>query len=442
MKLILIQPAIGHRPRGRYPKAWLMEPLSLAAISGLTPPDIERVFYDDRLEALPYDQKADAVLLTIETYTARRAYEIAAEFRRRGVPVLAGGFHATLRPEEVAEQVDALVIGEAENIWPEVLDDLRHGTLRPRYQADQAPDLASIRMDYSLFQNKTYLPVALTETGRGCSNHCDFCAVQAFFQARRRLRPIGAVLADLQSRPRRPKLSFFVDDNFANDREAAKELLQALIPLKLKWVTQMSLTAAHDEELLHLMRRAGCQGVLMGFESLRPEALDSMGKTFNTAGGGYAPALAKLKRQGLILYATFVFGYDSQNAEAFEEAYDFALTHGFYIAAFNHLIPFPGTLLYERLEREGRLNYPAWWLEPGYRFNQVPFRPARMSAEELSARCYELRNRFYSWPSILKRLNAWNHSSMFMGRHFLPINILHHYEVKKRQDYPLGDQRI
>jgi radical SAM superfamily enzyme YgiQ (UPF0313 family) len=437
MKLLLLQPAVGHRPQAAaYPRAWLMEPLSLAVMSGLTPPEVERVFYDDRLDQINYAEKADAALLTIETYTARRAYEIAAALRRRGLPVLAGGFHPTLVPDEVQAHVDSLIVGEAENVWPEVLDDIRHKTLKPRYESAEKPDLALVKTDRGLFAGRKYMPVTLVETGRGCGHHCDFCSIRAFYRSPRRARPVGAVLEELKSLGRRPL--FFVDDNFAAHPEETKELLRALAPLGLRWVTQFSLNAARDEEILHLMRRAGCLGALLGFESLSPDTLRGMGKSFNTADGDYTEPLQNLRRHGLVVYATFVFGYDHDTLDTFEETLDFALGQGFYLAAFNHLVPFPGTPLYRRLETEGRLRFPAWWLDPEYRFNRVAFHPANMTAGELSARCYDLRRRFYSYGNILKRLNRWNGNNFVAARNYPLLNILHRGEVEKRQDYPLG----
>jgi radical SAM superfamily enzyme YgiQ (UPF0313 family) len=283
------------------------------------------------------------------------------------------------------------------------------------------------------------MPIRLLESGRGCGQSCDFCAIQAFFGPTRRRRPVDAVLEELRTLPK-GNLFFFVDDNFNGNIPQAKELLRAMIPLKLRWVTQVSITAAHDEELLDLMRRSGCQLVLIGFESLRQSTLESMLKGFNTMRGGYSQALDNMRRHKIPLYATFVFGYDEDTLETFEEVFEFALEQAFYITAFNHLVPFPGTPLYARLEEQKRLLYTAWWLERGCKFNQVPFNPANMSAEEVSARCLSLRRRFYSIPNIFKRLNKWNLSSFFIGRNFLPINLLQRNEAVKRQDFPLGDE--
>jgi radical SAM superfamily enzyme YgiQ (UPF0313 family) len=442
MRLIFIQPAVGRRKNGKYLKGWQMEPLPLAALAGLCPPGVEKICFDDRVERIDFDVPADAVMIPIETYTARRSYEIAGEYRKRGVPVICGGFHATLNKDEVTNYAEAVVIGEAEPVWAELLDDIGHKTLKRFYQgcaANGSGTAAADLPDRGIYAGKRYLPLNLLEAGRGCGNCCDFCSIQAFFGPRYRRRPTDAVLAELRSLPA-GRLIFFVDDNFTADVEGVKELLRAMIPLHRRWVTQMSIHAAHDEELLDLLRRAGCQAVLIGFESLSPETLREMKKSFNAMSGGYEKALNNLRRYNIRLYATFVFGYDADTLQTFDEVFTFAMEQEFYVAAFSHLMPFPGTPLYRRLEQEGRLLYPAWWLDSDYRFSQVPFHPRNMSSEELSEKCMELRRRFYSLRNILARINTWNCGSPFLGLRFLPVNLLQKFEASKRFNFPLGDE--
>ncbi len=442
MRLTLIQPAIGHRAGERYIRSWQMEPLPIAALAGLTPADVELKFFDDRMEAIDFDRPSDAAVIPVETYTARRAYQIASEFRRRGVPVVMGGFHATLAPDEVERHAEAVVVGEAEGIWPAVIDDLRHGTLRRRYRSGERLPLDGMRVDRRLFADKRYLPIRLVETARGCRFPCNFCAVQTVFDRSHRRRPVDEILAELRGLRDGARVFFFVDDNFAGDIPAAKELLRALVPLKLRWITQLSINAAHDEEFLDLLRRSGCMGVLIGFESLAEANLRAMGKEFNTMRGGYEVALGNLRRHAIRIYATFVFGYEHDRRESFEEALDFSLRHRFYIAAFNHLTPFPGTALYRQLADEGRLRFANWWLDPGYRYNDLPFVPRHLAPEEVTALCVETRRRFYAWPSILSRgLDKVNRDDFFMFRNFWPINAMHRGDVGHRNGYPLGDER-
>jgi radical SAM superfamily enzyme YgiQ (UPF0313 family) len=441
VRLTIVHPCIGRRRGQRYIGSWQMEPLPAATIAGLTPPDVEVRFFDDRMETIGYDAPTDLVAISVETYTAKRAYQIAGAYRRRGVPVVMGGFHATLQPEEVARYAEAVVVGEAETVWAEVLDDARHGRLRKRYQGVGRPSLGGLRPDRSIFAGKRYLPIGLVEAGRGCHFHCDFCAVQTVFAQRQTRRPVDDVLDEIRRIKDRHKLLFFVDDNITSNMRQAKAFFEALAPLNVRWVSQASINAAHDEEFLELLVRSGCQGVLIGFESLDPRNLAAMGKGFNTMRGGYEVALANLRRHKLRLYATFVFGYDHDTPDAFDATVDFAHEHGFYMAAFNHLTPFPGTPLYERLEREGRLRFERWWLDPHYAYNVIPFEPAGMGPEALQAGCLAARRRFYALPSIARRsLTRTNRASAFMWRNFFLINGMLRAEVSARDHYPLGDE--
>ncbi len=441
MQLTIIHPAIGHQKNEKYIRSWQMESLPAAYIAGLTPSDVDIRFYDDRMEGIPYDEPTDAVAMSLETYTAKRAYQIASEYRRRGVPVIFGGFHATLMPDETASYAESIVVGEAETVWPQLIDDLRHNTLQPRYRSEKQPELEQIRNDRSIFSGKRYLPIGLVETGRGCRFPCTFCSIQAFFERTHRSRPVDDVIAELQTLKGQANLFFFVDDNFAGNMAQAKELLIALRPLKLRWITQMSINAAHDESFLQLLAESGCKGVLIGFESLNQANLSEMKKEFNTMQGGYNKALNNLRRYNIRVYATFVFGNDHDTAATFEEALHFSIEHRFYIAAFNHLTPFPGTPLYQSLQQQGRLRYPAWWLDNRYRYNDLPFTPKQLSAEDITRLCLETRRHFYSWESIIRRgFDRWNRSDFFMFRNFFPINAMHRGDVAGRNGYPLGDE--
>lgn len=439
-RLALVYPGMGKRPGRRYIRTWQMEPLPSAALAAMTPRDVELSFHDDRMEPVPYDRPADLVAISVETYTARRAYQIASEYRARGVPVVMGGFHATLCPDEVATYAESVVVGEAENVWPEVVDDFRHGRLAPRYEAGERPSLTGLRYDRGRFRDRPYLPIGLVETGRGCRFRCEFCAVQRFYGATHRVRPVDDVVADIMERRHLVRLFFFVDDNFAANIPAAKALLRALVPLRIRWVTQLSVHAAYDEEFLSLLVASGCQGVLIGFESLDPVTLGHMNKSFAAARGGYEEALANLRRHGIRVYATFVFGYDRDTAASVERSVDFAIEHRFYMAAFNHLTPFPGTALYERVLAEDRMTHPRWWLDESYRYNTVPFRPQAMSAETLRRACIGARRRFYGLRSIGHRaLDPVNAAGAFMFANFFLINLMHRREIDVRDRHPLGD---
>lgn len=440
-RLTLVHPCIGRKAGQRYIRTWQMEPLPPATLAALTPRDEWDVsFYDDRMERVDFDAAADLVAISVETYTARRAYQIASEYRRRGVPVVMGGFHATLRTQEVMRYAEAVVVGEAETLWRGVLDDFRAGRMKRLYRAEGRPSLKGVRPDRSIFQGKRYLPIGLVEAGRGCHLKCDFCAIQSFFGSTQTRRPTDDIIQEIRELKGTRKLFFFVDDNITSNMAQAKEFFRALVPEKIKWVSQASINAAHDDEFLALVKESGCQGLLIGFESLDPDNLKDMNKGFNTMKGGFETALANLRRHGIRLYPTFIFGYDHDTPESFARTVAFAKRHAFYIAAFNHLTPFPGTPLYERLEKEGKLRYKEWWLDPEYRYNTVPFRPAKLGPEEVQQGCVDARASFYSWPSILRRsLDAVNRQKgMFLP--FFTINAMFRAEVRERDGYPLGDE--
>ena len=409
-------------------------------LAALLSEDVERQFFDDRLEAIPFDQPTDLVAISVETYTAKRAYQIASEYRRRGVPVVMGGFHATLCPHEVSQFCDSIVLGEAEDQFSELIDDYRSGRSQQVYRSKSRPDLAVIP-DRSIYADKKYLPIRLVEFSRGCRFKCDFCAIQSYFDSTHNHFSVDHVLAEV-ARVRRPgQMIFFIDDNITSGLNEAKELMRALIPLKIRWVSQSAINVAFDEEALSLMKRSGCQGVLVGFESLAASTLRQMNKGFNLMKGGATEALANFRRHGLRVYGTFIFGYDDDTPEVFRSTVNFAREQGLFIAAFNHITPFPGTPLYQRMQDEGRLLYDAWWLNDQYRYNMVPFQPTHMSPEELSQACIEARRDFYGWPSIMQRAGHWtNLRSPWMFMNFLAINAMHRWDIEGRNGMALGDE--
>ena len=441
MRLTIIHPCIGRKLGQKYIRTWQMEALPAATLAGLTPKDVEVRFYDDRMEAIPFEESTDLVAISVETYTAKRAYQIATEYRKRRVPVVMGGFHATLCPEEVARHAEAVVCGEAEQLWPRVIDDARHRTLEKFYRQAGRASLTGLKPNREIFGGKRYLPIGLVEAGRGCHFKCDFCAVQTVFNSTQTRRPVDDIIAELTPLKRARKLFFFVDDNITSNLAQAKDFFRALIPLGLRWVSQSSINAAHDEEFLELLVRSGCQGVLIGFESLNAANLKDMNKAFNTMRGGFEKALANLRKHRVRVYGTFIFGYDRDTPDSFAETVAFAKEHALYIAAFNHLTPFPGTPLYARLQNEGRLLYENWWLDERYRYNRIPFQPRGMTPEALRQNCLAARREFYSWRSIAQRGFApVNRSDWFMWRNFYLINALHRNDVSLRDHYPLGDE--
>jgi radical SAM superfamily enzyme YgiQ (UPF0313 family) len=404
MQVSLIKPTIGRLEHSLYVDEARMEPLQLGVLAAMTPPDVDVVLYDDRVEPVPYDDPTDLVAITVETFTARRAYEIGDEYRQRGVPVIMGGMHATLVPEEVAAHADAVYTGDAHSLWPQVIADARQGKLRPNYDAPVGPPQPGTLTRRDLFRGKGYLPITLLQFSRGCRFNCEFCATSVFFGHRHFCRRVDEVVQEIEAQRRRHL--FFVDDNLLANRQAAKELFRALVPLKVKWVSQASIDMTRDSALMDLMVRSGCLGHVIGFESLDPQNLRTMRKAPNLIGDyqHYGPQIEILRDHGLQTWAAFTIGHDCDTRDSIERTLDYALQKRFTFAAFNVLMPYPNTPLYARLEREGRLLYDGkWWLHPQYRFNYAAFQPRMMTADELTEAGFRCRAGFNSVSAIVRR---------------------------------------
>lgn len=426
MKITLVRPHLGMQGRKRYDSAARMEPLALAVLAGVTPPDVELAFWDDRFEEIPFDAPTDLVAISLCTFSARRGYEIARRYRERGVPVVIGGFHPTLVPDEGLAHADAVALGEVEAVWPQVVEDARAGRLARTYRAACPPSLDGLLPDRRIFAGKRYAPIACIQFGRGCRHACDFCSVRAFYRGRLNHRPVADVLREIEEAGKR--WVFFVDDNIAADRERCKELLRAIAPLGLSWTSQVDIGITEDAELMALFRRSGCQSLIVGLESLNDANLRQMRKGWARS-SRYAAQLAVLRDAGIMVYGTFVIGYDGDRVDVFRRTLDFAMEQKLFLANFNPLQPFPGTPLYERFLAEGRLIQPRWWLDGRFRWGDAVYHPRGMSARDLSRGCMWARLSFNKVDSILSRFwefsaNAgsfWN-ALTFLGSNFVSRN--------------------
>lgn len=416
-----------------------LEPLCFAILKGLTPPDVECVLHDERLEDIPFDQPTDLVALTVETYTARRAYQIADEYRRRGVKVVIGGYHPTFLPEEGLEHADAVVQGDAEGAWERVLADARTGRVSGIYKAETLHPLKGLAYDRSIFAGKNYGPMRMVQYGRGCKWNCDFCSIRAFYGTSLRQRPVSELVAELEAM--QPRHVFLVDDNIFVDMARAKELFRALTPLRIQWSTQVSIDVAKDAELVDLMAKSGCTVITVGFESLDERSLQQMKKHWNTRFGGYDACVARLRDAGIMIYGTFLVGYDHDTPAAFDAAVEFAQKHRFMLGNFNPLTPMPGTPLLDRLTAEGRMIWDKWWLAPGFKYGDATFHPKGMTADELTNGCFEARKKFYSPLSIARRMldTKTNARSLFRVGLHLSTNFISRREILAKQGIGLGE---
>lgn len=405
MKILLVLPAGEQvrvtREHPEVPKRAMLRfsVLPLTVVAALTPHEHEVRLCDENVEALDFDTDADVVGVTLMTALAPRAYEIAREFRARGKIVIGGGYHPTLWPAEAAEYFDAIVAGDAEGAWPQVLRDIEAGRLRKTYREEPvAPVLETPvpRRELLAHTARHYVTVNAVQTGRGCRHGCRYCSVAAFHQQRHRRRPLADVLGELRTLPRD---FMFVDDNLMADREYAVRLFRAMAPFRKRWVGQCSIEIANDPELLRHARRAGCRGLFIGIETVSAENLAAMGKAFNDS-ARYRERIATIRRAGIGVVAGMIVGLDQDDAGVFERTLRFLKSAGIDALQLNILTPLPGTPLFAEMERAGRATDRDW---SHYDFRHVVFRPAAMNAEELQAGSDWLYAQFYRLDRILWR---------------------------------------
>lgn len=436
MKITFILPAIGKKPGQKYIGTWKMQPLTIAVLKALTPPEIETELFDDRIELIGYDTRTDLVCITVESYTAKRSYRIAQRFRERGIPVVMGGYHVTLCPEEAAQYCDSVLIGNAESVWREMLNDVQNGTLKPSYRGSVGA--YDIQPDKSIFEGKKYLPVSLVETGRGCCHSCEFCSISKFYCSKYYCRDHSLIVDDIRNS--KHKYTFLVDDNLVADRRNAMQLFEDITPLGIKWAGQGTLSMARDEQLLRTMKKSGCEIILIGFESLNKENLQQMNKSFNYAIGERDELVKRIHDAGIGIYATFVFGYDNDDERTIHDALEFAKKHNFYTAAFNHLLPFPNTPLYDRLKADNRLIYDKWWLADGYNYGELAFRPKLVTAEKMSQLCRDARKEFSAPKTVLSRgFASLSRTSPLLWGLFWGMNLRLGEEVDQKMHVPIGE---
>ena len=415
MKVLLVAPGW---PKGRLwgEMSFHFPSLSLAVVAALTPSPWEAAFHDDGLSPVPFDADADVVAITAMTAQAVRAYEIADGFRSRGKTVVLGGFHASSLPEEAAAHADAVVVGEAEAVWPRLLSDLEAGTLGQVYRSDGPADMAAIpRARRELFRDRRYLLTNTVQTTRGCPHDCEFCSVTAFHGRKYRKRPVEAVLGELEGMRRSGSFAFFVDDNLVADRRYALELFRGMRGMGLKWLSHAPIDLAEDAELLAAAGEAGCLGLFVGFESLDEATLASVGKRTNSV-ATYVESARVLRDHGIGILGSFVLGLDGDGPGVFEAILRFCEEARLEAAIFPILTPYPGTKVRRRLEAEGRLLSSDW---RDYDMEHVTFRPKGMTERELLEGYDALTRRFYSFGSMWRRLSRLHRSLQV----FVPMNL-------------------
>lgn len=393
----------------RWNRYRVWKPLGLLALASLTPSDWEITVFDENVRPPDYASlpRPDLVGVTAFTSQANRAYQIATEFRERGVPVVMGGIHATMCPEEAGERVDSIVTGEAEPVWAQVLADARRGALRPLYagayaEMDRVPPARHdlLAGDYAF---------GSIQTTRGCPLNCSFCSVTSFNGFRYRQRPIADVVREFGLI--REKLVLVVDDNLIGTSRAhigrAKDLFRAMIQAKLRkrWIAQVTINMADDEELLALAARAGCAGVFIGFESPTADGLKEVGKKFNLVNGrDCAASVRRIQRHRILVAGSFIMGLDTDEPGIGERIAAAAAHYGVDILNALFLTPLPGTRLWDDLASQDRIatgGFPADWQY--YTLTFPVARYQRFTPSDLAREMEACDRTFYSLRSTLRR---------------------------------------
>ena len=404
MKITLIRPGMGGIASKYRIDDGRMEPLQLAIIAGMIPRDDEVVMFDDRMEEIPFENETDLVGISVNSFSARRGYEIATEYRKRGVPVVLGGVHVTLLPEEAVQYGDSIVIGDAEPVWQSVVEDARKGELKRRYSGRFEEPQKGVIPDRSIFKGKGYMPISLVQFSRGCPFGCSFCSVSRFFGRSHNCRKVKDVLREIDEGGLRNIL--FVDDNMIIDRGALKGLLKEMDGRRLRWASQSSLNMVKDKELMKLMADTGCIGHLIGFESIDVNTLKWLNKDVNLRDFDlYRKEIKVLRDHGFQTWASFMIGSDHDDLKSIKKTVDFAISSKFSLSFFHILQPYPGTEIYNRMQKEGRLLYDGrWWNHPDFEYNMATFVPKKMTPLQLSDATVKANRDFYSISSISKRL--------------------------------------
>ncbi len=397
--------------------------LSLPTVAGLTPVDCEVAIVDERVDEIPWNATPDLVGITAMTPLAPRAFEIADRFRSRGVPVVMGGMHPSVLPDEALGHADAVVVGEAEGVWQRVIDDARSGRLGGVYRGELC-DLTTCwkRPQLDLLSRDKYLPVTFIETSRGCPHACNFCAVTRFFGGRHRTLPVESVVEQLrQLRPVERRLAlkncvFFVDDNIIGQPDHAAELFEAIRPFNLKWLGQASIGLAQQPALMKAMAASGCMGLEIGIETISSDAAaKKIGKPMKDE-QEILEAIRIIHSYGIGIQGSLIYGFDHDEPDVFDRSIGFIGRSRLDAVYTGILTPYPGTKVFWRLEEEGRILHRKW---EQYDTAHVVYEPKGMTAQQLQQGYFDVLRFIYSWKGMARRLLKSRVKSQF----FIPMNL-------------------
>lgn len=411
MKILLIAPDLESKfkksPKGfNIPYPIMFSTCGLQLLAALAPEEHEVKIVDETIgEKFSFDDSYDLVGITIMTTQSSRGYQIAGKFKEKGTKVVLGGYHVSILPHEALEFCDAVCIGEGETQWPLILQDAKNNQLKQIYQADSLVDLTQVPWPKrKLVANRKFGVKNFVQTSRGCPYSCSFCSIIKFFGHTYRTRSVRDVVEEIRHLKSSGELKwnfvFFSDDNICGNLEYAKELFQALIPLKIKWGSQSSISIAKDDELLALAKQSGCVALAIGLESISDQSLEYAQKKMGTR-KDYEAAIAKIHSYKIAIFGLFIFGFDSDDQNVFDSTYRFIEENHLEYAMFSVLTPLPGTKFFDEYEAEGRLLHKNW---ADYDFQHVVFQPKNMTAQELQDGRYDTAKKIHSLRSIFRRV--------------------------------------
>ena len=400
MKIKLIQPAMIQRPMDTKLKTRMAPSLALLTLANLTPKEHEVIIENENVESINFDEKVDLVAVTVTVDVMNRAIEIAKEFKKRSVKVIAGGIHITADPKGAYGYFDAICVGMAERIWQRILFDAQNDSLKEIYN-----DMLSISgqeivsPDYDIIDNSKYLYTNIISTSRGCPFECDFCynSSQSVHKAYIN-RPIEDVIREIKTL--RTRHIMFIDDNFIGNPSWTKKFLAQIKPLGLKYNAAVTSNIVDIPDILDDLKESGCQSLFIGFESINDKAIDSVNKVQNSV-GKYERLVEELHKRGIMINASFVFGLDEDDSSVFEKTLDWIVKNKIETVTSHILTPYPGTRLYENLHKQGRITD---FDLSKYNTANVVYRPKNMTQEELYDGYLWIYKEVYSFKNIIKRL--------------------------------------
>ena len=404
-KILIIQPShyVSKNDRTVFKSRMrALVPLTLPYLAALTPKDWEVTLVDEQLQDIDFDAKPDLVAITSWTVHSIRGYDVARKFRDQGIPVIMGGPHVWFHPEEASKHCDAIGIGEGEPIWSKMLEDAAAGQLQKVYQAPQMKSIADLPLPrWDMLDLRKYGPFKTFSlmSSRGCPMQCEFCSERLYLGGGFRVRPVEDVIADIKHTG--SKNVFFGDSDFGGKRAHAMKLMEAMIPLKLRWSALWTSFLCYDDEYMDLAQRSGLLHVNMGLESIDRDTLKGMNKNFNKV-DRYSEMLGNLRGRGISYSLNFIFGWDTEQQGVFEHTLEFLHKEKVPVAYFNILCPEKGTMFFEKMKADDRILR----IEDIGRFpgEFCHIKPKNFSAEEIEKNVQDMYLKFYSWKSMLKRL--------------------------------------